>query len=371
MRWVSVIGCSATLTLPGCDGASEPEALLVHEWGTVTTRHGPDGTPDGQLNRIDSSDVLPAFVHRYEPPATKNDPARQFTKGPLVPGRPDVTMRLETPVIYFHPPLKWRNSAFDVAVQFRGGIVNEFYPKGETSLEVDTARVMRKMEVGVLSAWDGKVLDNYVLSGLKWVGLRLRDSVPLPQTESRIWLAPRAVRSVPVATADGSGERFLFYRGVAHLDAVFRTRTTPREVVLLSPPRLLWLAGDSVTVAKTWLVDVRNDGALAFRERSGLRLVKRPAASELARMERFNTADYSEARRSELRAALKAALIGAGLFEDEAEAQLETWRESYFRAPGLRVLYIVPPEWTNYHLPLTISTPNVLTRVIVGRIDLR
>jgi hypothetical protein len=53
-----------------------------------------------------------------------------------------------------------------------------------------------------------------------------------------------------------------------------------------------------------------------------------------------------------------------------AEAMLETWNESYFQTPGLRVFYVVPPEWTAYFLPLQVSVPHELTRVLVGRIDL-
>jgi hypothetical protein len=369
MRRLAFVLALALTTAPdSCDPATGP--LVVHEWGTITTRHAPDGTPDGRLNRIDSADVLPAFVKRYEPPQI-SDSAMRLTKGPLVPGRPDVTMRLETPVIYFHPPPNWPDSSFDVNVQFRGGVVNEFYPAAKASLEVDTARVMRKMEAGILTQWDGKVLDNYVLGGLQWTGLTLRDSVVLPATQSRVWLAPRAVKSSAVAGRDGSGERYLFYRGVAHLDALFETRTTAKDVELRTPRRLLWLAGESAVVERAWLVDVRADGTVAFREQPSLRLDKARTGRTLARITRFGAADYSSDARAQLRIAIKAALERAGLFADEAEAMLETWRHSYFEKPGLRLLYIVPPDWTNYHLPLTISTEHKLTRVLVGRIDLR
>ena len=67
---------------------------------------------------------------------------------------------------------------------------------------------------------------------------------------------------------------------------------------------------------------------------------------------------------------MKRALVTAGLYDHEAEALLETWKGSYFRASGLRLFYLVPNEWLDHFLPLRISTPNVLTRVIVGRIDL-
>lgn len=78
--------------------AQQPQVqapLVVHEWGTLTTVHMADGTPVGNLNRIDASEVLPEFVHRYEPVQTRADPKGTFSKSPLTPGRPDVTMRLE------------------------------------------------------------------------------------------------------------------------------------------------------------------------------------------------------------------------------------------------------------------------------------
>jgi hypothetical protein len=34
------------------------------------------------------------------------------------------------------------------------------------------------------------------------------------------------------------------------------------------------------------------------------------------------------------------------------------------------VFYLVPREWTDYFLPLELSVPADVTRVIVGRIDL-
>ena len=62
-------------------------------------------------------------------------------------------------------------------------------------------------------------------------------------------------------------------------------------------------------------------------------------------------------------------MIRSGLFADEADAMLNTWKASYFEKPGLRVFYIVPREWTDYFLPLELSVPADVTRVIVGRID--
>ena len=71
-----------------------------------------------------------------------------------------------------------------------------------------------------------------------------------------------------------------------------------------------------------------------------------------------------------MRASLKTSLINQGLFADEAEAMLNTWKHSYFEKPGARVFYIVPRAWTEHFLPLTVSAPARINRVIVGRIDL-
>ena len=135
-------------------GTAQAADLVIHEWGTITTIHDAAGNPATGLNRIDEADVLPSFVHRYEP-ATTRQPQRQLGKSPLVPGRPDVTMRLETPVIYFHPPPnKKYDNPIDVTVRFRGGVLNEFYPDAEASVALDTPRVHDKMEAGVITGME-------------------------------------------------------------------------------------------------------------------------------------------------------------------------------------------------------------------------
>ena len=345
--------------------------LVVHEWGTITTRHAPTGRPHGRLNRISTSEVLPAFVRRYRPPSTQSDPKQSLDKSPLTPGRPDVTMRLETPVIYFYPPSGSSSlPPFDVSVRFRGGIVNEFYPTADASVEVDVDRVNAKMQQGLIKSWNGKVLDNYVVGGLRWEGLSLRETVSVPRTSSPVWLAPRAVRATSVATPSGEGERYLFYRGVGHLDALVQTELRSTELVLRAPRRLYWLPAPSMTIATLWLADIRADGSAAFRERAQLEIAKNAASRELGRMPLFTVSDYKAGALGDLRLSMKKALVTAGLFEDEAEAMLETWKESYFRSPGLRLFYVVPQEWIAHFLPLQISAPHELTRVLVGRIDL-
>jgi len=360
-------------------GTGHAADLVIHEWGTITSIHEEDGTPVGGLNKIDADDVLPDFVHRYEPETTRQKAERILGKLPNIPGRPDVTMRLETPVIYFHPP---PNKAFtdpiDVSVRFRGGVINEFYPAADASVALDNQRIQTKRADGVITEWNGDVLNNYVVGSLKWKGLRLHDTVVAPLTHSEIWLAPREVNSVSVFSPEaGEGEQYLFYRGVAHLDSLLATKTSRGSVALSAPAHLTWLASTSVvapaavTIPNLWLADVRGDGVIAFRSSPAVTLKKENEGKHLATVKRFSNSDYTAEGAKQLRAALKKALIAQGLFADEAEAMLNTWKASYFQKPGLRVFYIVPRAWTDYFLPLEFSAPARVTRVIVGRIDLR
>lgn len=117
-------------------------------------------------------------------------------------------------------------------------------------------------------------------------------------------------------------------------------------------------------------MDVRSDGTAAFREQPPLVIAKDAASAELVRWPLFSPGDYSAQHRGELRGSMKRGLVAAGLFDDEAEAMLRTWSESYFQTTGLRLFYLVPRQWTDDHLALRLSVPAELTRVLVGRIDL-
>lgn len=368
MRKATLFGAGLLAML----GATHAADLVVHEWGTITSIHAADGTPATGLNRIEEADVLPAFVHRYEPETTRYDVKRFVGKRPNIPGRPDVTMRLETPVIYFHPPPNEKYAVpIDITVRFRGGVLNEFYPAAKASVGVDNDRVSHKLRTGDLAEWNGDVLNNYVVGTLQWKGLRLHDTVVAPLTSSEIWLAPREVNSVSVFSPEaGEGEQYLFYRGVAHLDALLQTKLTRGRLELATPINLAWLESAAAVVPNIWFAHVRADGVIAFRTQPAVTLEKENAGNELARIKRFTPGDYAQSGAGELRASLKKALIAQGLFADEAEAMLNTWKSSYFQKPGLRLFYIVPREWTDYFLPLELSVPARVTRVIVGRIDL-
>jgi hypothetical protein len=66
---------------------------------------------------------------------------------------------------------------------------------------------------------------------------------------------------------------------------------------------------------------------------------------------------------------LEGILVAQGLYQDEAHAMVETWRDSWFEE-GSRLLYIVPRLFVDGILPLTINpAPAQTVRVFVGRLE--
>jgi hypothetical protein len=71
-----------------------------------------------------------------------------------------------------------------------------------------------------------------------------------------------------------------------------------------------------------------------------------------------------------LRTGLANRLVEFGLYPKEADAMVETWRDSWFEE-GMRLFYIVPQGMVDRVLPLNIHpAPSIVTRVFVGRIEI-
>ena len=64
------------------------------------------------------------------------------------------------------------------------------------------------------------------------------------------------------------------------------------------------------------------------------------------------------------------ALTTTGLYSKEAAAMVDTWKDSWFREPGVRVLYVLPRKRTDDTLPMTLKpAPQELVRTMVGRAE--
>jgi len=330
------------LGIAAVHAASPP--LVVHEWGTFTSFQDARGRTIAGINVDD--EPVPRFVHRlrdFQTFRTTSLPASWSQGAPRC--FPGVTLRLETPVLYFYPPAGWLSQPFDVRATFNGGWLTEFYP----------AASAEGMDVQ-------QSVDSGARGSLLWRQVRLDAAAAAlkPRTDSHVWLAPRAVGATLVVNeATQEAEKYLFYRGVGNLDAPIIVREEGGKLQISLRENETGLE----QLPRLWLVDVGRDENVRFQSVTPHgRSVSVPAFPKA-------TTGQSSAL-EELKRELSAELIRSGLFADEAAAMLDTWRLSYFESEGLRVFFLLPQAWTDTRLPLSISTPSTVTRVMVGRVEL-
>ncbi len=332
------------------DDAPAPVApLVVHEWGTFTTLQDESGRLLRGINIDD--EPLPDFVHRVRWGSAEQEAYAQ--KG-VARSDSDVNMRLETPVMYFYSPAGLKTPlTLDVEVSFPGGWLTEFYPlatSGATGLKTtpDGRQVVTRLTpetIGTL-AWHNITLGQPL-------GFCAAPPQP-PQTDSHVWTAPRQVKDAATVTVSGEAERYLFYRGVANVK-------WDRNHVTLDVPHVFYHCGGM------WLIDVRDDGTVAFG--TGTPMIHNAADTilEMYRPKEILTAPHSKEKLTDLRKEMIRVLIAQGLFESEAKAMLDTWEAAYFKSPGLRLFSVVPQTETDRMLPLKFSVPVKLTRVMIRR----
>jgi hypothetical protein len=341
--------------------SSAYDKLVVHEWGTFTSLQNSGGTPIGGINIDD--EPLPSFVHNLNPFILIQPHAvsRYMSKG--APERhPFVTLRLETPVIYFHPP-RGKTEPFhvDVDVAMHGGWLTEYYPNAQP--EAPGLKEGR---------FDFGPITGGTVGRLAWHGLTVGTKENGPDTNSNVWLAPRNVEAAPVKAAGGEAERYLFYRGVGNFSAPLSISSDSKQDQLSIRGRFQEVLNprESAKIGRIWLVHVRRDGSSAFRSIGPVTVTSDTTKVVAQLPASFDDKDFSLGNLANLRDELHAALIKDGLYADEATALVETWSHAYFKSAGLRVFFLVPRAWTDHYLSLSISTPAEIARVMVGRIEL-
>jgi hypothetical protein len=353
--------------------------VIVHEWGTFTSLQDENGKALGGIN-VDDEPVPnfvhgAGFVHDLTGVYAYNFglPPYPPTKG-WRPADQDVTMRLETPVLYFYPPKDApakTSLPLTVHVDFHGGLLSQFYPYAETNgFPSNMSNPQQEIHLADCT------------SGLTWTVTHFGSAQEPPETPNKVWTTPREV-SAPEIEVKGNGwnqsggqedtaeaEHFLFYRGVGHLDSPLHISSTERLTPLSAGPICINPEPYPETFkSKGWLADIRADGSCAFTALPAISIPEKAAWKPNGC--RFNTSDFSPGNLTKLQASMQAALVKAGLYPDEASAMLRTWELSYFKSPGLRFFYIVPRAWVDKTLPLKITGASVdITRVMVGRIEL-
>lgn len=332
------------------------DRLGVHEWGTFTSLQDESGHAIGGINTDD--EPVPDFVHNVNPeltPQISQLPQVLFKAIPRC--HPDVYTRLETPVVYFYPPAGWTRQV-DVQVSYRGGWLTQFYPTAALGGDVNPNGELRFGHLNVDT-----------VGSLLWKRLSFGGREPGPATHDKVWLAPRDVQAASVTTSNGERERYLFYRGVSRNAAPVRIVRQGGELHVRSQWETTTASATNEPSA-AWLVDVRADGQLAFRPLEPLELARGEGVDLTVTQATFSESDYSAENLTKVTTAIHAALEHDGLFADEATALLNTWRVSYFGRPGLRLFFMTPRSWTDHYLPMTVSEPADITRVMVGRIEI-
>jgi hypothetical protein len=308
--------------------------LTAHEWGTFTSIAGKDGHAVEWLPLTGSTD-LPSFVEHFSGVALK---------GGLLG-----TVRMETPVLYFYTN---RETTVSVHVSFSKGLITEWYPHASQVYPV--AAVKPKYADFPVSDW--ALYQQHPDGSVAWdsVELQPRSFADLPREErANHYYAARQTASTPlqIKTANGAQtEKFLFYRGVA-------TFAVPISVAVRSDGRM----------AAENLSEQQIPAALLFERRGdrlGFRVAQQPENSFALNAPELN-GDMNSLKRT-----VVDMLVAQGLYQDEAQAMFETWRDSWFEE-GSRLLYIVPRPFIDSILPLNIQpAPAETVRVFVGRLEL-
>jgi tetratricopeptide (TPR) repeat protein len=335
--WLSVL-LVATAAL-GAARPHSPHGLIVHEWGTFLSMNGSDGvTLDGMYHE---EHALPDFVH-----SRSKDQLHLHSS----------SLKGETPVIYFYTDQAQQAT---VRVRFPQGVWTQWYPQADlvgpslTQLggHLQPRNGMIKWETEIVPAED-------------------RDREFLPRTAAdALWNYARDVDAAYVRTArngeDARGgrqqewERFLFYRGLGRANLPLGLTYDQGGTLSLS-------AGGQVLLKHLFVMRVEN-GKGAYRYISALE----PGQSLTKVLPAMDRAEPLSAFSKKIGDDLAEKLTDSGLYPKEARAMVNTWRTSYFQNEGIRVLYVLPQEWTDRFIPLEISPrPQKIVRVMVGRTEL-
>src|SRR5580698_1277032 len=313
--------------------ASDP-GLTAHEWGTFTSIAGKDGRAADWLPLTGSTD-LPAFVEHFQTPDFKGG-----LRG---------TVRMETPVLYFYTN---HTTTLSVHVSFAQDLITEWYPHADR-VEPVGLQTQTQM-VSYLKDWNRR--QKQPDSSISWdsVSLQPNDSASLPHEGStNHYYAARQTSSTQLRIKTQSGEqteKFLFYRGVASF-------SVPVSVSLAADRKISVENHTSQQIPAMLVFERRGD-------KIGFRVADASAATPSIDPPELN------ATMDSLKQAVEDMLIAQGLYQDEAQAMFETWRDSWFEE-GSRLLYIVPREFVDSVLPLSINpSPAQIVRVFVGRMEL-
>lgn len=326
MTYALLVCCLAIqLGLLGSEAQPVDPGLTAHEWGTFTSVAGERGQAM-EWSPLSGATDLPGFVEHFR--------SAEFKLG--LRG----TVRMETPVLYFYDS---QETTVSVKVNFSRGVITEWYPH---------ANRVEPQSALFHAALSSKGPDGSITWDAVTVAPNLRADFPAEGRDSHYYAA-RQTSATPLRVKTSAGEqqeKFLFYRGVAAFALPISAKLTAEGNVAIENRSDEAIPNVILFERRGEKVGFRIGGAVESKT-----MLEPPALTESI---------------ESLGKELEGMLISRGLYQDEAQAMVETWRNSWFEE-GSRLFYIVPAGFVNRVLPLTISPPPAQTvRVFVGRLEL-
>ncbi|HXS67351.1 MAG TPA: hypothetical protein VN761_00815 [Candidatus Polarisedimenticolia bacterium] len=358
-KFQSVIFAGVMFCATGLFGA---DSYIAHEWGTFTSVQGGNGELL-QWRPLQSSE-LPNFVYDW----TKAGMNRGSMIGPKV-GL--ITLqRLETPVIYFYG-----NHAMNVSVDvaFPKGYITEWYPQA-TQIGPTYPLNTNEPTNGILRE-SRAVWRNLEIVPQSEYQTGQEDQLPQDARGSH-YFAARATGANLVRdtlkspTNSAEVEKFIFYRGAGNFSTPLRVTVNSNNVLSVENTGKIDLAHLFLVLIET---NNASDGPYGvMMEMDALPKGKTVEWQNLDAMKRDGWDRFPlEKFQGEISSQMKTALVAEGLFPEEAQAMVNTWKDSWFTEEGVRVLYVLPRAWTDETLPIAMTPqPNELTRVMVGRAEI-
>ena len=336
-------------------GNTAPQPKLVaHEWGTFTSLQGSNGEVQEGLYHEEES--LPGFVHGRDPlheqrlrpgpqPGHTPPPCRGkcFEYGTPAETPLAVTQKMETPVIYFYSDQEQR---IQVDVGFPQGIITQYYPNP----------ISFNPPIGGVSSLSG--------GNVSFAVDLLKSPLNLPAVDSSNVYAPARNVHADFIKSGNENERFIFYRGLGNFSTTLQVtsgspgvgtlRLSNRGKEAIPAVFLVNVTSSGGSIQLLGNISGGNDLLVNAKRLISFRSEAQPLCQFMLKADQL----------------LTSALTDTGLYQSEAQAMTDTWKKSYFKTPGLRVLYILPREETDRILPLRIQPqPQELVRTMVGRVE--
>ena len=277
----------------------------------------------------------------------------------------NVTVKMETPVIYFYGGKE--GERVNVKVGFNGGTISQWFPNrttGDTpNLVIPTEKELLGLQGYISEEEDYTFVEAKEIDfqkgyegGIEWDVelMKADDALTFKHIQTPAWIYPK-VSGANMVKVGEEYEDYLFYRGVGNLNLPITLSVNEAEEVIIQNK-------SEEAIPFTFAYEKVGE-VVRYKTVGAVKDTSIVAESDWVVAEaNWQPAIFSEMRKG---------LMSLGLTKEEANGMVKTWWRSYFEQDGLRVFWVVPEKELEKLLPLSVSpVPEDIVRVIVGRGDL-